>query len=334
MITAESRGICFRIAPLLLAFALVAVSCGKPDARKTVEIGNAVAVVAGEKITVERLRDELARQHRHDRSNPTTSQKLAALEALIQTDALYAKAKAAGFDRTPEMESRIKNLIVVQFKETHFPKMNLTVTDQEIERYYGENKARYATPLEVRAAVILLEAPVHATAEKQNEFREHAESVLAEAKAAANSQAFADVVHRHSADQASRYRGGDIGWLRSGNSFADSKLIEALSKLEKPGHFAPLISTSRGLLIAKLLEKKDAGFKSLPETRDTIRYQLTRLKAQQAEADLQASIKNGLAIQINESLLESVTLPAEQNDPPKTPGPQTAQVLKESQSRP
>src|SRR5258705_12650207 len=136
LIALESRGTFFRIAPLLLAFGLAAISCRKPDVPRKVEVGNAVAVVAGEKITAERLRDELARQHRTSRSNLTISQKLAVLETLIQTDALYAKAKAAGFDRTPEMESRIKNLIATQFKEVHFTSTNSTVTKQEIEQFY------------------------------------------------------------------------------------------------------------------------------------------------------------------------------------------------------
>jgi len=326
MITAESRGICFRIAPLLFAFALVAVSCGKPDAPKTVEIGNAVAVVAGEKITVERLRDELARQHRHDRSNPTTSQKLAALEALIQTDALYAKAKAAGFDRTPEMESRIKNLIATQFKEVHFTSTNSTVAEQEIEQFYSANKGRYATPLAVRVAVILLETPEHATSEKKRECLERAESVLTEAKAAVTEQQFADVVRRHSVDQATRYRGGEIGWLSRGGSDVDEKLLQALSGVEKAGDFAPLIPTPRGLFIVKLLERKEAGYKPLSEVQDAIRYQLGRLKAQQAEERFQTSIKQGLDIQINQQLLETITLPLEKQEPPKMPRTQTAQL--------
>src|SRR5262249_19195332 len=114
--------------------------------------------------------------------------------------------------------------------------------------------------------------------------------------------------------------------LTSGNSGVDSKLLEALAKLDKPGDFAPIIPTPRGWFIAKLLERKDAGYKSLPEVKDSIRYQLARLKAQQAEANFQVSIKEGLDIQINQALLDSVTLPAEKNEPPKLPGTQTAQL--------
>jgi parvulin-like peptidyl-prolyl isomerase len=134
------------------------------------------------------------------------------------------------------------------------------------------------------------------------------------------------VVARHSEDQASRYRGGDIGWLNSETPGVDPRLVATLAGVEKPGDLAPLISTPRGLVIARLLEKKEAGFKALAEARETIRYQLSRLKTQQAEAGLQASIKAGLDIQVNPALLESISLPVEKIEPPKMPGTQTAQV--------
>jgi parvulin-like peptidyl-prolyl isomerase len=307
-----------------LCFAMV--SCRKPDPLRRVEVGDAIALVAGEKISAERLRAELLRQHGKDGNNLTSSQKVAALDNLIVTDALYAKAKAARFDRTPEMESRIKNLIVTQYKEAAFPTPASTVTEQEIEQYYSANKNRYTTPAAIRGAVILIEMPATATPEKRLEFHAQAEAVLAEAKAAATPQEFADVVRRHSADQASRYRGGDIGWLTDSKTHYDAELFKALNAVQKAGMFTPLISTSRGLIIAKLLEKREPGFKPLSQVKETIQYQLTRMKVHQAELDFQASAKEGLDIQINRQLLESITFPVEKSEPPKMPGAQTAQL--------
>jgi parvulin-like peptidyl-prolyl isomerase len=224
------------------------------------------------------------------------------------------------------MEARIKNMIASQFREARFSLPNVTVTEAEVENYYNANKARYATPAVARAAVILLTVPANATVDKQNEFRARAEAVFTEAKAAVNTQEFAEVVRRHSEDQTTRYRGGEVGWLSSGAPGADPKLVEALLAVEKPGDFASLVYTARGVFIAKLLEKKEAGFKSLPELKESIRYQLARQKTQQAEASIQASIKQGLTIEINQRLVESISLPGEKNEPPKMPGAQTAQL--------
>src|SRR6185436_21175917 len=88
--------------------AILGLSCRRAEPQKRVETGSAVAVVAGEQITAEMVREELGRQFRLARGELTTAQKTAVLEGLIQSRALYAKAKATGFDRTPEMEARIR----------------------------------------------------------------------------------------------------------------------------------------------------------------------------------------------------------------------------------
>jgi parvulin-like peptidyl-prolyl isomerase len=312
------------VLPLIL-IVLTGLSCRKTDTPRPTSSHDAVAVIAGREITVQMLRDELQRRFRADQANLTADQKMAALENLIQIEALYTKAQAAGFDRTPEIEARIKHLVVSQFKQSQFRAQDPTVTDEEVEAYYHANQSRFAIPPAVRGAIILLELPGHASPEKKKEFQLRAESILAEARAA-TAQEFAELVRRHSEDQATRYRAGDIGWLTSNSRDLHPKLFEALAKVETPGDFAPLVSTPQGVFIAKLLDRKDAGAKSLAEIRETIRYQLVRQKAEQAEAHLQAAVKQGLDIQINQALLESVTVPQPKVAPPRMPGTQTAQL--------
>ena len=53
----------------------------------------------------------------------------------------------------------------------------------------------------------------------------------------------------------------------------------------------------------------------------TIRFELSRKRAEQAERDFYAAMKRGLDIQINRAAVESLSLPAEKNPaPPKMPG--------------
>jgi peptidyl-prolyl cis-trans isomerase D len=164
------------------------------------------------------------------------------------------------------------------------------------------------------------------TVEKQAELRRRAETVLGEARATADEAAFARIVARHSEDQATRYRGGDLGWLVQGSASADPAVVEALFALQQPGQFAPLVQGARGFYVAKLLEKREAGRKPLAEVKEAIRYQLSRQKAEQAERDFFAAMKQGLDIHINHALLESISLPAEKNAPPRMPGAATTQA--------
>lgn len=310
---------------LLLGVTGLCLACRDAKIPEVAPSTHAVAVVAGAEISVPMLQAELARQFQPAATPPTLAQKQAALETLIQTEALHAKAQATGFAQSPEMAARIKQLIVTQFREAQFPAARPLPTDQEVEKYYRANQDRYARPAAVRGAAIFLATPAHATPEKQLEFRQRAEAVWAEAQTAPTDAEFADVVRRHSEDQASRYRGGDLGWLNPGDA-RNPALTEALFAVEKSGQVAPLIRTTHGYFIAKLLERTEAGLQPLAEVSEAIRYQLTRQQAEQAEVEFRAATTQGLSIAINQALLESVTVPDKKVSPPRTPGARTAQI--------
>jgi peptidylprolyl isomerase len=320
----------FRILPypLLFASAWLSVSCRRTETPEPAhsEILTAVAIVANTEISVEALKTELQRQFRTAKERLTSEQKLAALDALVRTEAVYAQAKAAGFDQTPEIQRRIKNLIVAHFKEHSFKATNHSVSELEIEAFYQANRDRYFQPGAARGAVIFLSAPKGMTREKKAEWQQRAEAVMTEARAAADDAAFAQVVARHSEDQASRYRGGDLGWVSRDGAGVEPAVTEALFALNQSGDFAPLVRGASGFYIVKLLEKRAANPKPLADVREVIRYQLARHKAEQAEQDFHAAMKRGLDIQINHALLESISLPTTQPEPPPMPEATTAQL--------
>src|SRR5262245_52008307 len=110
---------------LLLACAALGMSCRKVETTAPVPAAelrsNVVAVVAGVEISADALRAELRRQFRVvPEDGLKVEQKLTALETLVRSEAIYAQAQAQGFDRTSEMQARIKQMVVAQFKERQF----------------------------------------------------------------------------------------------------------------------------------------------------------------------------------------------------------------------
>lgn len=313
------------IAWVALAFFVASTpSCrrgGEKDAAVPVPVPTtAVASVGGQEISEETLRHEIRRRFGATPAQAVTlEQKLEMLERLVRQEAIFAQAKASGFDQSPNIQARIKNLIIAEFREQHFTNATPVVSEQEIEAAYQASGDRFVQPASVRGAMLFLAQPANPSAEKKAEARHRAESILAEARAG-DAQAFAQLCVRHSDDQVTRYKGGDLGWFSRGGAGVEAALVEALDKIERPGDFAPLVETSRGYFIARLAEKREPTRKPLAEVKELLRHQIARDKAARAERDFHAAMKNGIDIRIDQARVEQLSLPTQKNQPPRLPG--------------
>ena len=308
---------------------LFAVSCRRSDQARTVAAPDSpvVAVVGGAAISAESFKKELQRRFPQASSEePTASQKKSVLESLIRNETLYANAVKEGFDRNPEVEEAIKALIIARFKERQFTPAEIAATDQEIETYYRSQATRFTTSEAARGAVIFIASPATATAEKRAETRARAEAIASEAKATPDELTFARLVARSTEDQATRYRGGETGWVSPNSPGFAPEVVKALLALKEPNEFAPLVETARGFWVVKLLERREPAQQPLVQVKDLLRHELSRQKAERAERDFYARMAQGLNIHVNQTLLDSIKLPLERLTPPKLPGERTAQI--------
>jgi hypothetical protein len=255
----------------------------------------------------------------------TMEAKKALLDELIRREAVFAKARTAGFDQRPDIQESVKRLIAGKFQEEQMKLKGTNepaVSQQEIEEYYRQHTDKYAAPAKARGAILLVKISPLAEPEKRDQLMAKAQSLLDQARAAAPLD-FARLVEANSEDQATRYRAGDIGWVRQQTTATgfDPAVIEALFALSKPGDFAPLVRTKRGVYIVKLVEAQPAGTRPLTEVKDGIAYTLRRQKLDQREQEFYAAMEAGLDIQINRQLLESIRPPPPPHElPPVTPG--------------
>lgn len=281
---------------------------------------SAVAVVAGQEISEERLLAELRRRFASASTGEVTAeQKFDALERLVRQEAVYAKAKASGFEQTPEIQTRIKNLVVAQFREQRFTNATPVVTQREVQLAYEAGGNRFMQPPAWRGAAIFISQPANATAEKRSEARHRAETILNEARRG-DDRAFSRLAAKHSEDQSSRYRGGDLGWISRDDNSVDPALVEALERVGEPGGFAPLVETPRGYVVVKLVERRNVARKPLAEVAELLRHELFREKSAQAERDFLTAMKAGLDIRIDRARIEQLSLPSPKNEPPRLPG--------------
>jgi hypothetical protein len=293
----------------------------KPDAalpRTTAPDKDAVAVVGEAVITREAFEAEL---HRVGGGRSKES----VLEEMIRFEALLARAKAAGYDRDPAVVAGVNRMIVTRFQEDELARHDepqSAVREEDVRDYYQKHPDEFAVPEQARAAVIFWKVPTKATVEKKSELRERAEAVLTEA-AKTDAAGFGLLVQKHSEDQATRYRGGDTGWLRRDEpgTRREAKLIERIFALTRPGELSPVISTENGLYIARLNARTPAGVLPLDQVKDRIQYALAQQKRRQSEEQFFDKVKAGLRIEVNRHVLQSIESPirAVEKKPPSMP---------------
>jgi peptidyl-prolyl cis-trans isomerase C len=243
--------------------------------------------------------------------------KQALLREMVQREAQVIAAEKAGYAEDPDITHALETMMITKLREAQLQKVlaDVTVTDEEVSEYYYAHSEKYVTPAMSRAAIIHFVLSDYASKEKQAEVKARADNVYKLAQTLPESaKGFGALAATYSEDQATRYVGGDIGWITPGNKVDrfDPVILETLGKLNAKGEIAPVAKGKSGLYLIKLIDMKPEQRQSLEETSSAIRRFLLQQKRAQAEADWLASLESKVGpVTINEAVLKSI-------DPPPT----------------
>lgn len=310
----------------ILAASLTACQRETPPATTAAPSPAFVAKVADTVINADELGEALAKRTKSLGATATPDLRQQVLDELIHEKTLLARARSKGLDKDPELVRRWERMVVAKYMATHKPDADKqrAPTAAEVEQFYKEHAAEYQRPERIRVALIQVKGSVKATEEKRAELRARAEKVLALAQAPdAN---FAELARLHSEDHATRYSGGDGGWMERGQTPPSwpKELADAAFILQTTGVVAPLVEAGGSFYVLKLLERQAAGVRPLVEVRDRIVHTLKEQQRVANEERFYAEQRAGLNIEINQAALQAVPLPASavakaQGAPPSLP---------------
>lgn len=296
-----------------LVVLLAAAGCQEQKKAKLSPPDNEIARVGNASISDE-VFDQLLRLR--SEGDPGRFQNLSAraalLDELIRREATYSKAIAAGFDQRPDIQESIKQLITSKFQEEQLAGQSAgdrVIPQALIDDYYRQHPDQFTVPAAVRGETIFIKVPSQADREKRELLMASAQRILDQVKSASPSE-FSLLVQLNSDDQATRYRGGDTGWVSdpAPASQLEPAVVKALLALKDPGDIAPLVPTKKGIYIVRLVEKRLATKRPLLQVKELIAYRLTKEREAQRENDFYANMEAGLDISINQRLLESISL--------------------------
>ena len=313
-----------RVAPLAL-LALLFASCHPASPTASPFDNDQVLATVGTE-TITKADFEAARARR-----PIAPAAL--LDELIEHRALVQEARARGYDRDPQAIASFENALANRVREENRQAQISEVTPVEIEARYRADQKKFTLPAKIRAAMIFVEAPATFTEEKRAERRATLEA--ARAKALAAPQDFATLAAEFSYDQATKFRGGDLGWIVEGIGAEELEppVLAAAFALKQPGDLSEIILTAKGFYLLHLTEKNAASLRPLTAVTAQIRADLQREKQKRSEQELTAAIIAPRKIEIRRDRLPpnqpSASIPAK-SEPPAIPTGKKGEAEKES----
>ena len=155
------------------------------------------------------------------------------------------------------------------------------VTQQELQSYYDQHRAKFRVPEQVNVRHILIKTPLPGADGKIDQkaveaARAKAEDILKKVKAGGN---FAELAKKYSEDPGSAKNGGSLGWIGRGRTVPEFE--KAAFSLPKGGT-SDLVQSSYGFHIIHVDDKQDAHVKSLDEVKSQIEPLIKQQKAAQA----------------------------------------------------
>src|SRR4030066_829801 len=161
-----NKRLMFLSVALVSAMTLTTTSCSQKEAAKGGSSGPVLAKINNTEITVadfnERLKEYPSVAHGGTIDIET---KKGFLDNLIVRELLYQEALKAGLDKEKEtadiLDEMKKRILVEKFFKKELGE-NITISEEELKKYYDENLEAAKAPVEVRASHILLKTRVEA----------------------------------------------------------------------------------------------------------------------------------------------------------------------------
>ena len=150
----------------------------------------------------------------------------------------------------------------------------LTITPEEAREYYNLNPREFTEPETVRAKHILLKIPAGANQEQIEQIRKKAEEIRARLN---SGEDFDKVARELSEDDATREKGGDLGYFSKGS--LNPQLERTAAKLDV-GQISEPVRIDQGYDILMVTDKKPEQQLEFDAVKDKIVEKLLRERAQ------------------------------------------------------
>jgi len=305
-----------RAIPYAVALSLVFISlgCSRSDddnAKKTVALAGAgqsqadldavLAKIGDTEITVGEFQDRINRQSPYIRARYTSKeQKLEFLDSLIRFEVLAKEALRRGFDKDPDVIRTMKQVMIQKLMKDQFEtKLSPdSIKEDDMRAYFKEHRNDYNKPEEVRVSAIIVKG------------KAKGKSVAEQAKGEAGktNKGFRDLVSKHSTDEKTRLRGGDLRYFALDSKEIPEAVKKAAFALGRTGQVAGPVAAKGRFYIIKQTGKRKAISKTFEKVKRQIQNRLYRDKRTKAQKSFIDGLRGSAKIKIFDDKLRKVKI--------------------------
>lgn len=229
-------------------------------------------------------------------------------------------ARELGLHEDVELQRQWENMLIGHLKQTDLASQigSMEVSAAEIDEAYQQRIDAYTQPAQLRLALLYLSAPKHLSSEGRTALVERLQDArkLA-AELPAETRGFGALAMSYSEEATSRFKGGDVGWMRAGaNKYRwPNAVVEAGFDLVETGDMSPVVETEEGVYLVMRLDGRDAVVRPLDDRlRETLSAQLLREKRADLIARQEVDWAGAMTIKVHQDSLSELEFLPDFND--------------------
>lgn len=254
-------------------------------------------------------------------------QKRALLDDMVLRRAMVNAAYSEGIADEPDVSYLLDQTLANQYlqRTLRVQQQKVVVTDAEVRAHYDAHAADYLVPARRRVAMIQLKVSESAGEDVWKAAEARAREALAKArKLDAAVTNFGPVAREYSEDQASRYRGGMIGWISDGQLDRyryDPVVLQAAVGMAAAGDISEPLRGKEGVYLVRVVELEPVRERQFEQLSTGIHQRLLQDKLRLAEEAFREALRKRSDIEIRETGLEQIVplAPPAEAKPPQPP---------------
>jgi len=239
----------------MLLLIITVVGCGSKQVKNVARVGNYM-------ISMQEFEKEfLKAKPIYLAQNATNDEKQKFLNQLIDQKLQLQTAYMEGLDRDQKNKAQLDD---IKQRMTYYATLDKKIVfevikEDEIRDYYEKSK------VEIRARHLLLKLPINATQTQIDSVMAIAKGMITQIRSGAD---FAEMAQKYSQDDATKNRGGDLGYIRWGRN--EQPLLDAVYQLGKYELTPQPVKASRGVEIIQVTDRRNVAQKPYEMERDNI----------------------------------------------------------------